>query len=313
MPSLPMLFLMVAFFLESLVAMLQNGFMVAVLGLWWARGRVMLMGDMIVACLATCRLGLHVITVLNNLLVIFNFHRKVGYYFGILWDFSNMLTFWLTACLSTFYCVKIASFSHPTFLWLRWRLSRSVSRLLLAALAMSVLATIPSVIGNAFVIQLEISQLSHTNGSWPDRARVFHRNFFLLYEVLTLTMPFLLFLGSTALLLVSLLRHLGQMRAGQAASPDPSTQAHIMAIKSLFFFLVFYSFYFLSLMVALMKSLYLQLYMYWAWQVVTYAGISLHSTILLFSSPRFRKALKRGVTGCGALDRGPHTGTTCPY
>ncbi|XP_006887316.1 PREDICTED: taste receptor type 2 member 134-like [Elephantulus edwardii] len=301
MPSLLTSLFMAAFFLESLAAILQNGFMVAVLGHGWLRGRVMPAGDMIVTCLAACRLGLHSTAVMNNLLVIFQlYHRE--YFFGILWDFSNTLTFWLTAWLSSFYCVKIASFSHPTFLWVRWRLSRSVPRLLLGSLAVSVLTSISMAIGNK--IQVGTSQEPHSNGSWVASAWTFRWAFSLLRVLLSLSVPFLLFLTSTALLIFSLRRHLGQMRAGQHGSWDLSTQAHTVALKSLFFFLVFYSLYYVSLIVVITITP-LQAHKYWLSQVVTYAGISLHSTILLLSSPRFKRILKRGATRCGGLDRGP--------
>ncbi|XP_006861341.1 PREDICTED: taste receptor type 2 member 134-like [Chrysochloris asiatica] len=308
MPSPFTLFFMAVFFLESLAAMLQNGFMVAVLGREWVQGRALLSGDMIVACVAASRLGLHSMSFLNNLLVIVNSNDRVGY-LDIFWDFSNMLTFWMNGWLSAFYCVKIASFSHPTFLWLRWRLSRAMRGLLLGSLTISVLATIPSAIGNTIVTQMKASQSPSANNSWAERARSFQLRFFLVHEILTLSLPFLLFLVSTALLMFSLHQHLSQMRGGRHGVPDISTQAHTTALKTLAFFLVFYTSYFLTLIVVIMKVTPRQLYKYWACEVVIYACISLHSTILLLSSPRFRRALKNGLQGCGAtsgggLDRG---------
>ncbi|XP_004382474.1 taste receptor type 2 member 134-like [Trichechus manatus latirostris] len=308
MPSLPTLFFMAIFFLESLVAMLQNGIMAAVLGWEGVQGQALPKGDMIVACLSASRFSLHGITFMNNFLVILNFGHRV-HYLDILWDFSNTLSFWLNALLSVFYCVKIASFSHPTFLWLRWRISCSVPRLLLGSLAISVLTTIPSATGNTIVTLMQVSQPLHTNGSWADWARILYGNLFLFHEMLALSPPFLLFLASTALLMFSLRRHLHQMQSGRPRPGNPSTQAHIMALKSLGFFLVFYTSYFLSVLVAVMKFMPLQCHWYFAWQVVTYAGVSLHSTILLFSSPRLRRAFKNGLQGfgtkgCGGLDRG---------
>ncbi|KAM9651456.1 taste receptor type 2 member 134-like [Trichechus inunguis] len=301
MPSLPMQFFMAIFFLESLVAMLQNGIMAAVLGWEGVQGQALPKGDMIVACLAASRFSLHGITFMNNFLVILNFGHRV-HYLDILWDFSNTLSFWLNALLSVFYCVKIASFSHPTFLWLRWRISCSVPRLLLGSLAISVLTTIPSVIENTILSLMDASQPTpHNNGSLSEWARIFSWKLFLAHEMLAFSVPFLLFLVSTALLMFSLRRHLRQMRCSCPGTLDPSTQAHTMALKSLGFFLIFYSSYFLSLIVAMMNIVPLQLYWYWAWKVVTYAGIFLHSTILLLSSPKLRRALKNGLQGCGAI------------
>ncbi|VFV46008.1 taste receptor type 2 member [Lynx pardinus] len=58
MPS-PALIFTVIFFLESLAAVLQNGFVVTVLGREWVRCRMLPASDVIVASLATSRFCLH--------------------------------------------------------------------------------------------------------------------------------------------------------------------------------------------------------------------------------------------------------------
>ncbi|KAF5914444.1 hypothetical protein HPG69_016395, partial [Diceros bicornis minor] len=103
MPSSPTLIFMGIFFLESFTAMLQNVFMVAVLGRKWVRCHTLPAGDMIVACLASSRFCLHGMALLNNLLVSINF-SSIVYYFNIPWEFINILTYWLTAWLAVFYC-----------------------------------------------------------------------------------------------------------------------------------------------------------------------------------------------------------------
>ncbi|XP_049750520.1 taste receptor type 2 member 143-like [Elephas maximus indicus] len=308
MPTSPTLFFMAIFFLGSLAAMLQNGLMAAVLGWEWARGHALPAGDMIVACLATSWLGLHGMSIVNSLLPTLSIRDNV-HYIRILWDFNNMLNFWLNALLSVFYCVKITFFSHPAFLWFRWRLSRSVPTLLLGSLAISVLTTIPSVIGHIIAIQMAASKTPHTNGSWVDQAITFRQKFFLLHETLVPLLPFLLFLVSTALLIFSLWQHLRQMQGSHPGPRDPSTQAHTVALKLLSFFLVFYTSYFLSLIVTVMNLMPLHLHWYWVWQVAIYTSISLHSTFLLLSSPRLRRARKNGLLdgwaiGCRGLDIG---------
>ncbi|XP_070472751.1 taste receptor type 2 member 143-like [Equus przewalskii] len=291
MPSSSTLIFVVIFFLETLAAMLQNGFMVAVLGREWMRCCTLPAGDMIVACLAASRFCLHGMALLNNLLDSFNF-RSIVSYFNIPWNFINTLTYWLTAWLAVFYCVKISSFSHPIFCWLKWRISRSVLRLLLGSLIISGVTVIPAVTRDIILIQMIASQSSHGNCTLADRIRTFHRYFLMPIIVLVLSIPFLLFLVSTLLLMFSLHWHLRQMRAHRSSPRDPSTQAHTMALKSLTFFLVFYTSYFLSLIIAFMKITTLQDQWHWAWEVVTYAGICLHSSILVLSSPKLRKALK---------------------
>ncbi|XP_004430861.1 PREDICTED: taste receptor type 2 member 134-like [Ceratotherium simum simum] len=291
MSSSSTLIFMVIFFLESLAAMLQNGFMVAVLGREWMRCHTLPSGDMIVACLAASQFCLHGMALLNNLMGSFGFRSRVNY-FNISWVFINTLTFWLTAWLATFYCVKISSFFHPIFYWLKWRISQSVPRLLLGSLIISGVTVISLASGHSTLVQMSVSQSSHGNSTLAERIQTIYHNFFLPNKVLVLLIPFLLFLVSTLLLIFSLHWHLQQMRSHRPDRHDPSIQAHIVALRSLAFFLIFYTLYFLYLIIVSMHITTLQNQWHWAWDVVTYAGICLHSSILLLSSPKLRKALK---------------------
>ncbi|XP_037374528.1 taste receptor type 2 member 134-like [Talpa occidentalis] len=289
MPSSSMLTFMVVFFLESLAAMLQNGFMAAVLGLEWLRCRTLPTADLIIACLAVSRFCLHGMAILNDLLAFFD--SKMNY-FNVPWDFINTLTFWLTAWLAIFYCVKISSFSHPIFFWLKWRISRSVPRLLLGSLMVSSLTISNSAIGNRNLASLMASHGDHGNTTLADRIWTFHLCFFLPSFMLLTSIPFSLFLVSILLLIFSLHRHLGQMKSHGSCQRDPSTQAHIAVLKSLSFFLIFHTSYFLSLIVVTTGITTFQNPWHWAWEVVTYAGLFLHSGTLVLSTPKLRKALK---------------------
>ncbi|XP_054826776.1 taste receptor type 2 member 19-like [Eublepharis macularius] len=60
----------------------------------------------------------------------------------ILWNFI-VCNLWLTASLCTYYCVKIADFSHPFFVHLKVRLSGLVSTWLLASLVLSLASSLP--------------------------------------------------------------------------------------------------------------------------------------------------------------------------
>uniref|UniRef100_A0A8C3W1X3 Taste receptor type 2 n=1 Tax=Catagonus wagneri TaxID=51154 RepID=A0A8C3W1X3_9CETA len=287
-PAAHRLIVMVVFVLESLAALLQNGFIVTVLGREWGRSRTLPAGDMTVASLAASRFCLHGMALLNNLLISSGFCSQV--YFNSLWDFLNTLTFWLTAWLAIFYCTKIAFFSHPDFLWLKWRVSRLVPRMLLGSLLLSGVSTM-AFAATENAVRRAAARSCHGNDTLADRWRAVSRYVFL-SRVALLAVPFLLFLGSTLLLMFSLQRHLGQMRDHRAGPRDASTQAHTAALKSLAFFLAFHTSYFLFLIVALGNGATFQNRWRWAWEVVTYAGICLHSSILVQSSPKLRKALK---------------------
>lgn len=289
MPSSTTLIFMVIFCLESLAAMLQNGFMVTVLGREWVRGQTLPAGDMIVTCLAASRFCLHGTSILSNFLASFKFCYHVGY-ISILWNFLNTLSVWLTAWLAIFYCVKISSFSHPVFFWLKWRISRLVPRVLVGSTIICGLSATFFFIEQAVTVEMVTSPSLHGNCTAPPTILTLSRNYFLCHVGFMWFIPFLLFLGSIILLMVSLCRHMGQMWQGRPR--DPSIQAHSMALKSLAFFLIFYTAYFLSLIISAIGITTIQSHWHWVREVLTYTGIYLHSLILVLSNPKLRKALK---------------------
>nr|ALG93265.1 taste receptor type 2 member 10 [Nannospalax galili]ALG93269.1 taste receptor type 2 member 10 [Nannospalax galili]ALG93270.1 taste receptor type 2 member 10 [Nannospalax galili]ALG93271.1 taste receptor type 2 member 10 [Nannospalax galili]ALG93282.1 taste receptor type 2 member 10 [Nannospalax galili] len=291
MPSTSITILMVIFSLMSLAAMLQNGFVIAVLAREWMRSRKLSAAEMIVASLASSRFCLHGTAVLNDLLAFFGFCYQANF-LGIFWDFSNTLLLWFTACLAIFYCVKISSFSHPALSWLKWRISRLVPRLLLGSLVLGSLSAIISATGNIIATRMIISQGSRGNCTLGHKTLAFFWYYYLFHIALLWLTPFFLFLLSIILLMSSLYRHVGQMRNQRTGTCDPSTQAHTMALKFLAFFFIFYILFFLSMTISIMKTTTMQSYWYWAKEIIIYVGVYLHSIILVLSNPKLSKALK---------------------
>ncbi|KAL0618312.1 Taste receptor type 2 member 62 [Plecturocebus cupreus] len=181
MPSSPTLTFMAIFCLESLAAMLQNGFLVTVLGREWVRCRTLPASDMIVVCLAASRFCLHGLAMANNLLVSLGFWCTVVY-LNIFWDLFNALTSWFTALLAAFYCVKISSFSHPIFTCLKWRMSRSVPKLMLGSLIICGLEVILSATGNILFGHMRFSLSSYGNETLVYRVQDSFRLYVMLYE-----------------------------------------------------------------------------------------------------------------------------------
>ncbi|XP_068828537.1 taste receptor type 2 member 134-like [Capricornis sumatraensis] len=243
---------------------------------------------MIVACLGASRFCLHGMALLNNLMASSGICSKI-YYFSIPWDFISSLSFWLTAWLAVFYCTKTSLFSHLVVFWIKWRISRSVPQLLLGSLILSGLTVISSAAGNTILAQMTAAQSSHGN-TLAGRIHAVYLHCFLPHVILMKLVPFLLV--STFSLMVSLRRHLGQIQDRRPSPRDPSTWAHTMALKSLAFFLIFCTLHFLSLVIIVYIPAFRK-HWHWACEVVTYAGICLHSSILRHSIPKLRKALKK--------------------
>ncbi|XP_043821330.1 taste receptor type 2 member 134-like [Dromiciops gliroides] len=292
MPSLPILFFMILFLLESVIAIIENGFIIIVLGREWVTCWKLPPGDMILASLGISRLFLHWTAILSNFHTYFS-QTEIRLYLGIFWNFANMATFWITTWLAIFYCVKISSFTHPIFLWLKWRISRWVPCLLLCSLLLSILICVPGFLKIYQILQLPVTGNYSEKTTLEDRIHAFQKYFFLPQQMFVLLIPFIFFLVSTILLISFLCRHLGNMKQHNAGFLDPSMQVYITTLKSLFFFLILYTSYLLPLLISIMIPLSVCSSQYWVWEVVTYAGISIHPTFLILNSSKLRRALKK--------------------
>ncbi|EHB15785.1 Taste receptor type 2 member 143 [Heterocephalus glaber] len=82
--------------------------------------------------------------------------------------------------------------------------------------------------------------------------------------------PLLLFLVSFILLMFSLYQDVEQMRGCTLEARDPSTQAHIIALKSLTLHFIFYILHVLSLIISVMMRLIVWTHWYWVKEKVAY-------------------------------------------
>ncbi|XP_027697088.1 taste receptor type 2 member 134-like [Vombatus ursinus] len=292
MPSLLILLFMILFLMESVVAILGNGFIIIVLGRKWVQYWTLPPGDMILASLGISRFFLQWAAVLSNFYRYFSSNNN-SLYLGIFWNFTNVTTFWFTTWLAVFYCVKISSFTHPIFFWLKWRISRCVPWLLLCSLLISNLIFIPSFVKTYLVFHLPVTRNYSEKTTLHGRTRVLQWYFYLLLQMFILFIPFLFFLASTILLISSLCQHLGNMQHHSASPQDQSMQVHITTLKSLFFFLILYTSYVLPLIIALIAPVSVCSFWFWVWQVVIYAGISIHPAFLILNTSKLRRALKK--------------------
>ncbi|XP_036614892.1 taste receptor type 2 member 134-like [Trichosurus vulpecula] len=292
MPSLLLLLFMIFFLLESMAAIIGNGFIIIVLGKEWVQCWTLPPGDMILASLGISRFFLQWATVLSNFYMYF-FPSNKKLYFGIFWSFTNVATFWFTTWLAVFYCVKISSFTHPIFLWLKWRISRYVPWLLLWSLVICTLICISSFLKTYLVFQLPVTGNHSEKTTLDDRTRALQMHFFLPLQMFILLIPFFFFLVSIILLISSLYRHMGNMQHHSAGPQDLSMQVHTTTLKSLFFFLILYTSYVLPLIISLRARISVCSSQFWISQVVIYAGISIHPAFLILNNSRLRRALKK--------------------
>lgn len=288
---------MLLFVLLCFLGILANGFIVLVLGREWRRRGRLLPSDLILFSLGASRFFLQWVGMVHNFyyfLHLENYNRGlVRQLFGLHWDFLNSATFWFGTWLSVLFCVKIATFTHPTFLWLKWRFPGSVPRLLLGSLLMSSIVTLLFFWGNRAVHQgflLRNIAGNLTYREWNKKLEIYY---FLPMKVVTLSIPYSVFLVFMMLLINSLRRHRRTMQSNAHGLQDPSTQAHTKALRSLVSFLVLYALSFGALMITALGYFSLRSDWYWPWQILIFLCTSVHPFILIFSNLRLRGVFRQ--------------------
>ncbi|XP_044534308.1 taste receptor type 2 member 134-like [Gracilinanus agilis] len=292
MPNLITLFFMIFFLLESMISIAENSFIFMILGREWVRCRTLPPGDIILVSLGISRFFLQLMAIFSNFFTYF-FQSHISLYFGTFWTFSNITTFWFTTCLGVFYCVKISAFTHPVFLWLKWRILRMIHWLLFCSLLISILLTIPQIIMTFLTFQVKVPGNSSEKTTLEDKMCAFRIHYFLPLQLFILLIPFFFFLVSIIFLISTLCRHLGKMQHHSSSLQDLSMQVHITALKSLFFFLTLYISYFLPLIFSTTMPISVSSSWFWVREIVIYAGISIHPAFLILNSPKLRGALKK--------------------
>ncbi|XP_010856974.1 PREDICTED: taste receptor type 2 member 10-like [Bison bison bison] len=157
------------------------------------------------------------------------------------WVILNPASVFFATSLSIFYFLKIANFSHHIFLWLRSDIKR-VLLLLMGYLLISWLVTFP-------LTMKIISDSRAKNRSVVFSVEVHKGEFFrnqILLNLGTLTI-FILCLITCILLLISLRRHNQRMLLNATGFRDPSTEAHIKAMKVLISFIILFILYFIGI------------------------------------------------------------------
>ncbi|XP_073490739.1 taste receptor type 2 member 40-like [Aquarana catesbeiana] len=156
--------------------------------------------------------------------------------------FLTYYNFWLTFWLSAHYCTSITNLSYGFFIWLKRIVSDFLSQLLfLTALGIFNVSVL------CFWTTNEESTPSSGN-STEVYGNGFHFN--LLYAVpmtfLGCILPFCLSLLCLVLTSSFLLRHVWRVKNNDSGSTHPNLQAHVTALRTIFFLLLIITFFCMS-------------------------------------------------------------------
>lgn len=283
------IFSIVMYVLESLIIIIQSGLTVAVLFREWMNFQRLSPVEMILISLGTSHFCLQLASMIYNFGT-FSRPVQVLWKISVIWEFMNILTFWLTSFLAVFYCAKVSSFTHPIFHWLKWKILKLIPWLILGTLIASCLSIIPSIV--KYQIQNELITLDHLprNSTLIVRLKMFEQRFSGPLKVIGFGIPFLVFLVAIILLTVSLVRHWGQMK--EYNTNNSSMKAQSTVLRSLATFFVFFTSYFLTIVVSFIGTIFDKKSWFWVCEAVIYGLVCIHYTSLMMSNPTLKKVLK---------------------
>ncbi|XP_027714110.1 LOW QUALITY PROTEIN: taste receptor type 2 member 7-like [Vombatus ursinus] len=238
---------------ECLVGILVNGFIGLVNCIDCVKTTRVTSIDFILTGLAISRTGMLLALISMNFFDFFYFKISVigiWKFSEIIWHLSNHSSAWFGSCLSIFYFLKIANFSHPAFLWLKWRINKVVLRMLMGCWLISLFIILPMTERIIKIWVVLIDQENKTNITHNNQGLKTLKFFILILFNTGGLVPFALSVVSCLLLVLSLRKHMQQMHLKVTGSRDPSTEAHVRAMKTIMTFLFLFVLYHLGLIMA---------------------------------------------------------------
>ncbi|NWZ38428.1 T2R40 protein, partial [Brachypodius atriceps] len=253
--------------------------------------------DMIVLSLSSSKIVLQCWIILDLFLTIFcepsYLEENVFGVIKTVYLVLNYSSIWFGACLSVFYCIKVASFTQTFFIWMKQRIARLVPWMLLTSWLCSVTGTIPFA-WHVYRVHNNFSSLpSMANSSARRTTRKDSLHILILLSNAGIGMPVILSVVSSVLLILSLWVHTRRMQNNASGFRDPSFEAHISAIKSVCSLLIFYITYFVAF-TFLLYNLFLNFSIAKSICIAILAACPTgHTMVLIWSNPKFRELLAR--------------------
>ncbi|XP_060051715.1 taste receptor type 2 member 5 [Erinaceus europaeus] len=276
--------LMLVAITEFLIGLIGNG----ILAVWsfgeWARKFKRSSYNLIVLGLAVCRFLLQWMIMIDLSLFPFIQDRHWLQYLNISWVLISQASLWFATFLSVFYCRRIATFEHPVCLWLKqranclslWCFMGYLLISLFLVTHISLKYSSPSLGNSSFLYPLSnahyLSILRLNSGCW---------------------LPFLVFLVSSGMLIISLYRHHKKMQVHIADRRDARAKAHITVLKSLGCFLILHVVYILASPLSITSKSSANLSTVFISKTLMAAYPSLHSVILIMGNARIKQICQR--------------------
>ncbi|ELW68922.1 taste receptor type 2 member 39 [Tupaia chinensis] len=283
--------------IECIIGIIANGFIMAINAVVWVQKKSVSTSGRILFFLSVSRIALQSFVMLE---ITFSSTSPHFYNEDVAYDalkvsfmFLHYCSLWFAAWLSFFYFVKIANFSYPLFLKLKWRISGMMPSLLWLSVLIS--------FGNSMLFCKDVYTVSSNNSFSTLFSNSTKKKYFAETNVLNLAffynlgilIPLIMFILAASLLILSLKRHTLHMKSSATSSRDPSMEAHMGAIKATSYFLVLYIFNAVALFVYMSNIVDVSSSWNILCQVIMAAYPAAHSILLIQDNPGLRRAWKR--------------------
>lgn len=276
--------LMVVAVAEFLIGLVSNG----VLIFWSFRECVRKCKgssyNLIVLGLSGCRLLLQCLIMIDlSLFPLFQSSLWLRY-LNVFWVMVSQASLWFATFLSVFYCKKVTTFEHPVYLWLKHRIYCLSLWCLLGALMINLL----------LVAHIDLKPYSASQGNRSMLCLLSSWHYLYILQLNSGSgFPFLMFLLSSGMLIISLYRHHRKMKVHIAGRKDARAMAHITVLKSLLCFFVLYMVYVVASTYSISSKSPVNLTSVFISEILMAAYPSLHSVILIMGNPRMKQACQR--------------------
>ncbi|XP_023795306.1 taste receptor type 2 member 40-like [Cyanistes caeruleus] len=292
MTSFALFFLSIAI-IESMAGLLGTGIILAASLLSCIRSKTWSPYDLIMISISSSRITLQCWIILDLFLTIFYepcyYEENIFVVIKTVYMFLNYSSLWFGAWLSVFYCIKVATFTHSFFIWLKQRIARLVPWMLLTSWLCSFTTAIPFVwddysVHRNFTTPQPMTNTSALRTTWKDSLGLV----ILLCNAST-ALPFTLSVVSSVLLIRSLWIHRRRMQNNASGFRDPRAEAHISAIKSVCSLLILYVAYFIGF-TFLLYNIFLRFSISKSICIAVLAACPTgHSIVLIWCNPKFRE------------------------
>ncbi|OCT70653.1 hypothetical protein XELAEV_18037576mg [Xenopus laevis] len=224
------------------------------------------------------------------------FDKELFLAISIILFFSINFSFWLTACLSVYYCLRLVNFSCQILIHLQRRISFVVTLFLLVSVLISWVINLPVI---------WTVQITKTNATSTYQDYIFNCNQLYMFFniVFGSALPFVVTSLCIGICLISLLRHVQRMRQHISEFWSPQLKSHVKAFRTMLLLLILNLIFF-----TVFGSLYLAEHdLEDALQTVLWSGTmfipSGQALILIFGKPKLASAWSKTMSMFGSCAR----------